>query len=79
MWQMKDSNVQIAMVGKRLVHYKNFKGLAKRAALSIASIPVLEKYLEENEAILIQSAPPPVPVAAPEPSSRRATSKSASR
>ncbi|MBA4147899.1 MAG: hypothetical protein H0X66_07260 [Verrucomicrobia bacterium] len=51
-WELKDSSIQIGIVGKRLVHYKHFKGQIKRAPLSIASIPVLETYLTENKAVL---------------------------
>jgi hypothetical protein len=52
MWQMKDSNLQIGLVGKRLVHYKHYRGKNKRPPLSIASIKVLEEYLDENKAVL---------------------------
>ncbi len=52
-WELKESNLRIGIVGKRLVHYKHFKRLAKRANTSIATIPVLEKYLEENRAVLV--------------------------
>jgi len=52
MWELKDSNLQIDLVGKRLVHYKHFKGKTKRAPISITGIAVLEKYLEENDAVL---------------------------
>jgi hypothetical protein len=52
MWELKDSNLQIDLVGKRLVHYKHFKGKTKRAPISIVAIRVLEKYLQENDAVL---------------------------
>jgi hypothetical protein len=63
---MKDSNLRIGIVGKRLVHYKHFKGQAKRAGLSIVSIPALEKYLEENNAVLttLEALTPPKAAAA---------------
>jgi hypothetical protein len=56
-WGLTDASIQIGIVGKRLVHYKHFKGQVKRAPLSIASIPVLEKYLQENKAVLLQMIP----------------------
>ena len=56
-WDLTESNIQIGMVGKRLVHYKHFKGGLKRAPVSIASIPVLENYLQQNKAVLTQQAP----------------------
>ena len=51
-WEMKDSNLRIGIVGKRLVHYKHFKQGTKRANHSLISIPVLEKYLQEHQALL---------------------------
>jgi hypothetical protein len=51
-WALTDSNLQIGMVGKTLVHYKHFKGQAKRANNSLTSIRVLKKYLEDNKAVL---------------------------
>ncbi len=54
---MGDSNLQIDLVGKRLVHYKHYKGGTKRSPISLAGIDVLEKYLKENKAILIQEKP----------------------
>ncbi len=53
-WELADSNLQIALVGKTLVHYKHFKGKTKRAPISIAAKKVLEKYLIEKKAILVQ-------------------------
>jgi hypothetical protein len=63
-WELTESNIQIGMVGKRLVHYKHFKGGLKRAPVSIASISVLENYLQTNKAILTEAPPAPVAVAA---------------
>jgi hypothetical protein len=57
-WQMGDSNVHIGLVGKHLVHYKLFKGQTKRAPISLAGIGVVEKYLKDSKAILIQHPPP---------------------
>jgi len=54
-WELEDSSIQIRIVGKRLVHYKHFKGQVKRAPTSIASIPVLQTYLHENNAVLVES------------------------
>jgi hypothetical protein len=61
-WELTDSNIQISMVGKRLVHYKHFKGGLKRAPVSIASIPVLENYLHTNKAVLTAGPTEPIPV-----------------
>ena len=54
-WELKDSNLQIALVGKTLVHYKHYKGKTKRAPISLAGKKVLETYLQKNKAVLVQS------------------------
>lgn len=59
-WEMTESNIQIKMVGKRLVHYKQFKGKITRATTSLASIVTLEKYLADHQAVLTQMASPVV-------------------
>jgi hypothetical protein len=53
-WQMDDLNIQIALVGKRLVHYKLFKGTAKRAPVSLLGKEALEQYLKANKGVLIR-------------------------
>jgi len=54
-WRMVDSNLQIGLVGKTLVHYKHFKGETKRAPTSLSSKDVLEKFLVTNKAVLVRS------------------------
>ena len=53
-WQMEDSNLQIGLVGKTLVHYKHYKGQTKRSPVSLSGKAVLEKFLKVNKAILVQ-------------------------
>lgn len=53
-WQMKDANLHVEVVGKMLVHYKLFKGNAKRAPISLSGKQVVEKYLERNNAVLVE-------------------------
>ena len=53
-WQVEDSNVHIGVVGKRLVHYKMFKGQTKRAPISLSGKEVLVKYLRESKAVLLR-------------------------
>ena len=53
-WQIQDSNVHIGVVGKRLVHYKMFKGQTKRAPISLSGKEVLVKYLRESKAVLLR-------------------------
>ena len=55
-WQMEDSNVQISLIGKTLVHYKHYKGNNRRPPVSLAGKDVLEKYLRENNAVLVKTA-----------------------
>ena len=52
-WRLEDSNLQIGLVGKTLVHYKHYKGNTKRAPISLAGKTVLEKYLREKKAVLV--------------------------
>ena len=49
---MKDADLHVQTVGKMLVHYKLFKGKAKRAPTSLSGKDVVERYLETNNAIL---------------------------
>ena len=57
-WQMADSSLRIGLVGKRLVHYKQFKGKSHaRVSTSLAGIGELEKYLRQNKAILATNRP----------------------
>jgi len=53
-WQMDDSNVEIQLVGKRLVHYKLYKGETKRAPVSLAGKEALQKFLTANKGVLVQ-------------------------
>ena len=53
-WQMEDASLQIELVGKRLVHYKLFKGQLKRAPISLSPKDVIQKYLQKHKAILVQ-------------------------
>ena len=53
-WQLPDSNLKIQLVGKRLVHYKHFKGNNHRAPISLSGKEALEKYLKVNKGILVQ-------------------------
>ncbi len=53
-WRMGDENLHIGVVGKRLVHYKLFRGQTKRAPISLSGKEVVEKYLRQSKAVLIQ-------------------------
>ena len=52
-WRMKDANLHVEVVGKLLVHYKLFRGEAKRAPTSLSGKDVVERYLEKNNAVLL--------------------------
>lgn len=54
-WQLPDSSLHIGMIGKTLVHYKHFKVAAKRAPVSLCNKAVLERYLIDNEAVLVSA------------------------
>jgi hypothetical protein len=51
-WQITGSTVRIGLVGKRLVHYKHFRGDTKGAPTSLANKLVLAKFLQQNKAVL---------------------------
>ena len=53
-WELPDSNVQIRLVGKLLVHYKHYKTKQPRVQTSLTSKVKLEKFLRDNRAILVQ-------------------------
>ncbi|MBI3875829.1 MAG: hypothetical protein HY300_07705 [Verrucomicrobia bacterium] len=53
-WEWEGSNVKIGLVGKTLVHYKHFRGGLKRAAVSLANKRTLEKFLQDQNAVLVQ-------------------------
>ena len=52
-WRMDGANLHIELMGKLLVHYKLFKGNAKRAPVSLAARGVVESYLKKNKAVLV--------------------------
>jgi hypothetical protein len=52
-WRMKDSHLDIGLVGKHLVHYKLIKQVAKRTPMSLSSIKDVVKYLKHNKAVLL--------------------------
>ena len=53
-WQMDDSSLRIELVGKRLVHYKLYKGKTNRSPISLSGKEVLMKFLTAHKAILVQ-------------------------
>ena len=53
-WQMDDTNLQIELVGKRLVHYRHYRGQLKRVPISLSGIDKLEKFLDEKKAVLLK-------------------------
>ena len=59
LWRMAEANLQVAMVGKLLVHYKLGKPNAVRVPNSCNGIKTIEKYLKANKAVL---ALPPLTV-----------------
>jgi hypothetical protein len=53
-WHMEDSRLLIELVGKHLVHYKLVKSGAKRTPMSLSNKKSVEKYLKDNQAVLVQ-------------------------
>lgn len=54
---MGDANLEIGLVGKRLVHYKHYKAKAKRPPTQLSGKAALEKFLQKQRAILLSEAP----------------------
>lgn len=53
-WQMEDSHLEIGLIGKTLVHYKHYRGVMKRSPVSLLNKDALERFLQENRAVLVQ-------------------------
>ena len=53
-WQMEETTCHIGEVGKRLVHYKMFKGKPTRIAPTLGNKEVLMKHLKAKKAVLVQ-------------------------
>ena len=53
-WEVADSRLQIAHVGKTLVHYRRYKAASRGVPTSLTAIRELEKYLRDKKAILVQ-------------------------
>lgn len=62
-WQVGDANLEIGLVGKRLVHYKHYKAQAKRPPTQLSGKPALERFLQKNRAILLPEPAPLTPSA----------------
>jgi hypothetical protein len=53
-WQMGDANLEIGLVGKRLVHYKHYKAKAKRPPTQLSGKEALERFLQQQGATLLR-------------------------
>lgn len=53
-WQLEDSHLRIELVGKTLVHYKQFKAAAKVGRVILANKAVLQAYLKRKKAVLTE-------------------------
>lgn len=53
-WEVGGARLQIAEVGKTLVHYKRYKTAPRGVPTSLSAIKDLETYLRQNKAILVQ-------------------------
>lgn len=55
-WQLDGSQIEIGLTGKRLVHYRHYKPMAKRPAVQLSAKEALEKFLRSNDAVLLAPA-----------------------
>ena len=54
-WRLNgDVNCHIGEVGKRLVHYKMFKGKPVRIPSTLGNLEALTKHLKAKKAVLVQ-------------------------
>ena len=54
-WKVNDGYVQIVEIGKRLIHYKMFKGQQSRAVpVKMTSLNTVQDYLKSNRAALVK-------------------------
>jgi len=51
-WRMGEDRLQIQLVGKLLVHYRHYRGIAKRPPSTFSAKGDLQKFLAEKKAIL---------------------------
>jgi len=56
-WQMEDSQLEIGLIGKTLVHFKHYKGQVKRSPVSLLNKDALEKFLQDKGAVLAEQRP----------------------
>ena len=57
-WRMGEDRVQIQLVGKWLVHYRQYKGPTKRLPTCFTAKSDLEKLLSAHKAVLVQEKVP---------------------
>jgi hypothetical protein len=53
-WQLADSRLRIGVVGRTLVHYKHYKGLANTSPVFLSGKGALEKLLQKHGAVLLR-------------------------
>ncbi len=51
---MTDSNIEITLVGRTLVHYKHLKPGVKRAPTLLLNKTALEEFLRKTKAVLVR-------------------------
>lgn len=56
-WQMGETLLKIGTVGKRLVHYKQFKSAANASPVYLSGKEDLEKLLQQHRAVLLPAPP----------------------
>ena len=75
-WRVGEDRLQIELVGKWLVHYRQYTGLDKKLPTRFTARGDLEKLFAANKAVLVGEKPPkPSPV----PRTRRVRPVSKSR
>jgi len=52
-WKIGDLNLAVTLVGKTLVHYKQYRTQTKGIQTTLTSKPDLQRYLLSNKAVLV--------------------------
>ena len=53
-WRMAESDLHVKDVGRLLVQYKLFRKDARKAVTTMSAMRVVENYLTQNKAVLVQ-------------------------
>lgn len=56
-WRIGEMNLAVTMVGKLLVHYRQYKTQSRGSGVSLCSKTDFERFLTKGKATLVESKP----------------------